>query len=88
MFILHLLGEKQVEGSTALSGCLNAILGGVFVFCQTIDYGLWAGLLGLTRGLAKEVSPTVYVNAICPGSVDTPMSESLIRSSIAEELKS
>lgn len=47
-----------------------------------------AGLLGLTRGLAKEVSPTVYVNAICPGAVDTPMSESLIRSSIAEELKS
>jgi hypothetical protein len=36
MFILHLLGEKQVEGSTALSGCVNAILGGVFVFCQTI----------------------------------------------------
>ena len=36
MLILHLLGEKQVERATALFGRANAILGGVFVFCQTI----------------------------------------------------
>jgi NAD(P)-dependent dehydrogenase (short-subunit alcohol dehydrogenase family) len=32
-----------------------------------------AGVLGLMRALAAELAPTVTVNAICPGPVDTPM---------------
>lgn len=32
-----------------------------------------AGVLGLTRGLAAELAPTVLVNAVAPGPVDTPM---------------
>lgn len=32
-----------------------------------------AGLLGLTRGLAKELAPTITVNAICPGVIETAM---------------
>jgi NAD(P)-dependent dehydrogenase (short-subunit alcohol dehydrogenase family) len=32
-----------------------------------------AGVLGLTRGLAAEFAPTVLVNAVAPGPVDTPM---------------
>ena len=31
-----------------------------------------AGVLGLTRGLAKELAPHVTVNAICPGLIETP----------------
>jgi 3-oxoacyl-[acyl-carrier protein] reductase len=30
-----------------------------------------AGVLGLTRGLAKELAPHVTVNAICPGLIET-----------------
>jgi 3-oxoacyl-[acyl-carrier protein] reductase len=30
-----------------------------------------AGILGLTRALARELAPTVIVNAVCPGAVDT-----------------
>ena len=37
-----------------------------------------AGVLGLTRGLAKELAPTVTVNAICPGSIRTDLTEALI----------
>lgn len=37
-----------------------------------------AGVLGLTRGLAKELAPAVSVNAICPGSIHTDLTDRLI----------
>ncbi|WP_342642670.1 SDR family NAD(P)-dependent oxidoreductase [Rhodoligotrophos ferricapiens] len=37
-----------------------------------------AGILGLTRALAKELAPHVTVNAICPGSIRTNLTEQLI----------
>lgn len=37
-----------------------------------------AGVLGLTRGLAKELAPFVAVNAVCPGSIRTNLTEQLI----------
>jgi NAD(P)-dependent dehydrogenase (short-subunit alcohol dehydrogenase family) len=41
-----------------------------------VDYSAAkAGVLGLTRGLAAELAPTVLVNAVAPGPVDTPMME-------------
>lgn len=36
------------------------------------------GVLGLTRSLASELAPHITVNAICPGYVDTPMTEATI----------
>ncbi len=30
-----------------------------------------AGVLGLTKGLAKDLAPAIAVNAICPGSIET-----------------
>jgi len=37
-----------------------------------------AGILGLTRGLAKELAPYVSVNAVCPGSIETHLTRALI----------
>jgi 3-oxoacyl-[acyl-carrier protein] reductase len=37
-----------------------------------------AGVLGLTRGLAKELAPDVTVNAICPGTVLTDLTSRMI----------
>jgi 3-oxoacyl-[acyl-carrier protein] reductase len=34
-----------------------------------------AGILGLTRGLAKELAPAVTVNAICPGAIETDLTK-------------
>jgi 3-oxoacyl-[acyl-carrier protein] reductase len=39
-----------------------------------------AGVLGLTRGLAKELAPHITVNAVCPGSIETGMTSALIAS--------
>ncbi len=43
-----------------------------------------AGLLGFTRGLAREAAPHVRVNAICPGMIETPMTRGLIARAAAE----
>lgn len=37
-----------------------------------------AGVLGLTRGLAKELAPHVIVNAICPGLIETALTQNMI----------
>jgi 3-oxoacyl-[acyl-carrier protein] reductase len=37
-----------------------------------------AGVLGFTRGLAREVAPKVTVNAICPGLVLNPRTSQLL----------
>jgi 3-oxoacyl-[acyl-carrier protein] reductase len=37
-----------------------------------------AGVLGLTRGLARELAPHITVNAVCPGSIETGMTAALI----------
>ncbi len=42
------------------------------------------GVLGLTRALAAELGPhNITVNAICPGYVDTPMTQASIENIIA-----
>ena len=37
-----------------------------------------AGVLGLTRGLAKELAPTITVNAICPGAIETELTRAML----------
>lgn len=37
-----------------------------------------AGVLGLTRGLAKELAPTITVNAICPGAIGTELTRAML----------
>jgi NAD(P)-dependent dehydrogenase (short-subunit alcohol dehydrogenase family) len=37
-----------------------------------------AGLLGFTRGLAREAAPHVQVNAVCPGLIETSMTRELL----------
>jgi NAD(P)-dependent dehydrogenase (short-subunit alcohol dehydrogenase family) len=38
-----------------------------------------SGLLALTKSLAIELAPTVRVNAVCPGAIETPMTAELYR---------
>ncbi len=45
-----------------------------------------AGILGLTRGLAKELAPHVTVNAICPGLIATDLTAGMIAREGTESL--
>jgi NAD(P)-dependent dehydrogenase (short-subunit alcohol dehydrogenase family) len=37
------------------------------------------GVIAMTRALAAELAPSVRVNVVCPGAVETPMTEGTLR---------
>lgn len=45
-----------------------------------------AGVLGLTKGLAKELSPAITVNAVCPGLIHTPGTSRITEGPQIEEI--
>lgn len=64
---------------------LNAHSGGVTSAVSKFSYAAAkAGLLGMTRALAKELGPEILVNAICPGVIKTELGNDLIRAREAE----
>jgi 3-oxoacyl-[acyl-carrier protein] reductase len=59
---------------------LNALSGGVTAAVSRFSYAAAkAGILGMTRALAKELGPTILVNAICPGVIQTELGNSITR---------
>jgi len=67
---------------------LNAHTGGVTSAVSKFSYAAAkAGLLGMTRALAKELGPEIHVNAICPGIIKTELSNDLIRAREKELVK-
>jgi 3-oxoacyl-[acyl-carrier protein] reductase len=76
---------EQGEGRIANMSSLNAHTGGVTSAVSKFAYAAAkAGILGLTRALAKELGPTVHINAICPGVIETELGNSLTRARGAE----
>ena len=74
--VVSILLEKGLPGSI-----INiASIAGKNGFANTAAYcASKAGVIGMTRGLAAELGPRdITVNAICPGSVDTPMIQRVI----------
>lgn len=71
---------KQADGGRIVSiSSLNALSGGVTSAVSKHAYAAAkAGILGLTRSLAKELGPKVSVNAICPGVIATELLRDLI----------
>ncbi|MEI6113763.1 MAG: glucose 1-dehydrogenase [Burkholderiales bacterium] len=59
---------------------ISAVTGGSAEAVSKFSYcAAKAGVLGLTRGLAKELAPTIMVNAICPGAIRTDLTEQLMQ---------
>lgn len=70
--------QSQGGGRIASMSSLNAYTGGVTSAVSKFAYAAAkAGILGMTRALAKELAPTIAINAICPGVIKTELGNSL-----------
>jgi 3-oxoacyl-[acyl-carrier protein] reductase len=78
----------QGGGRIASMSSLNAYTGGVTSAVSKFAYAAAkAGILGMTRALAKELGPTIAVNAICPGVIKTELGNALTRAREPELVK-
>ena len=67
---------------------LNAYTGGVTSAVSKFAYAAAkAGILGMTRALAKELGPTIAINAICPGVIKTELGNALTKAREPELVK-
>jgi len=80
---------RQGGGGRIVSmSSLNAHTGGVTSAVSKFAYAsAKAGILGMTRALAKELGPDITVNAVCPGIIQTEIGNSLTRARGAELAK-
>ena len=80
----HMIHRKQGKIIT-----LSSMWGQVGASCEVAYSAAKAGVIGLTRALAKEVGPSgITVNCVAPGVIDTAMNGALspeTRAALAEE---
>lgn len=73
----QLVEEYMAGGSIVFTSSLAALRGSPNYTAYSCAK---AGLLGLTRTLARRLAPRFRVNCLAPGVTDTPMTTDLIRS--------
>ena len=77
--------QAQGAGRIVSMSSINAHSGGVTSAVSKFAYAAAkAGILGLTRSLAKELGPAITVNAICPGLIKTETPNAVIRAREAD----
>lgn len=66
---------------------ISSMWGEVGASCETLYSMSKAGVIGLTKALAKELAPSgVTVNCVSPGIIDTRMNSDFTKEELAEEV--
>lgn len=79
------LMQQGGGGRIVSMSSLNAHTGGVTSAVSKFSYAAAkAGIVGMTRALAKELGPDIAINCVCPGIIETELGNSLTRSRGAE----
>jgi 3-oxoacyl-[acyl-carrier protein] reductase len=79
---------QESGGRIVSMSSVNALSGGVTSAVSKHSYATAkAGILGLTRSLAKEFGGKIMINAICPGVIKTELGNTLTRSREPELIK-
>ncbi len=67
---------ERAYGRIVSMSSLNAHSGGVTAAVSKVAYAAAkAGIIGLTRALAKELGPHIAVNCVCPGLIKTELAQ-------------
>jgi NAD(P)-dependent dehydrogenase (short-subunit alcohol dehydrogenase family) len=85
----YMAGNAAAERMLAENGGAQAEGAGAMVFTSSLAFrrGSWehvpyaaakGGLVGMARAFARRFAPAIRVNAIAPGSIDTPMPAKLV----------
>ena len=65
--------QAQGAGRIVNISSVSAHTGGAMAVSKVAYAAAKAGILGLTRALARELAPAITTNAICPGSIVTDL---------------
>ena len=76
---------KSGAGRIVNISSISAYSGGVTRAVSKFAYAAAkAGILGMTRSLAKELGPSITVNAVCPGAIKTELTGDMLERRSAE----
>lgn len=71
--------ESMVRRKSGAVVNISSVWGVYGASCETAYSAAKAGMIGLTKALAKELAPSgITVNAIAPGVIDSPMNNHLL----------
>ncbi len=66
---------------------VSSVWGQVGASCETLYSMTKAGVIGLTKAMAKELAPSgITVNCVCPGIIDTRMNDAFDRAELEDEV--
>ena len=83
----RIIGNKMYENKFGKIINISSTNGLETYYEESLDYDASkAALISLTHNLSKHYAPYVYVNAICPGWVNTDMNKELDKKFIDDEV--